>query len=575
MKLLIHAVIVLAAGGPAVAQVSKQRPDLSFVTANMKDLGSVPNEGDWHTRYANLAIQIAASGSPPDIISLDEVGGWETCTFSVTAQDYDAFDLLIYRLHMATGVQYRIAFFVGAPGSYGGIGGTNCHNFSGSAVLYNPARIINRTPTDAIGRGVAASDSTTLGLGIRRSMPVCSRGTNLEPIASLIDGTLTTEKCSTATPSGPAWTWMVHPSGVAPRAAAALGRFSFVSEPSSSFDVVTVHTVILDEAAEAGPIDSFIQSMSVFPFRTSARTIPTIVTGDYNALAGNLTWLGGLSRVFVVDVMTESQGEPTGAAMSRYPMTLVRSAILPADDPTCKGTPADGISDHCAFRTDYNFTNAASAPPPEAPYTAAPFWNGSTQLASPVVDWAPWEYKAECSNTGAVTGLSYFVEDQQASTALCRAEAATFAHASCHAVHIDVGENRGTTSTGDWDPGYYKGECAMNEYVAGVSQSVTQVPNRDDILSVDELLCCTGAVAHATCATRFIGNNERETTDSWSWSPGDDMAECGPGRYVAGVSLTSHGTPHAILCCDEASGAGGTDPVDPLCKGGVHNPSCK
>ena len=44
---------------------------------------------------------------------------------------------------------------------------------------------------------------------------------------------VTSEKCATPTPSGPAWTWWVQePSGMDGRIAAALGRFSFVSEPS-------------------------------------------------------------------------------------------------------------------------------------------------------------------------------------------------------------------------------------------------------------------------------------------------------------------------------------------------------
>jgi hypothetical protein len=41
----------------------------------------------------------------------------------------------------------------------------------------------------------------------------------------------------------------------------------------------------------------------------------------------------------------------------------------------------------------------------------------------------------------------------------------------CHTVVFSNGDNRFRTSTGDWAPGYFKGECAANEIVKGVSKT--------------------------------------------------------------------------------------------------------
>ena len=562
LSLPILAAVVVASHPASAAP----RNDLSFVTANMLDFNDLSPEGNWQTRYGNLAHQIASSGAPPDIISINEVGGWQTCFlgFGPGASDYDGFDQIIYNLHLQTGVQYRIAFFVGGNGSFGGINNSRCNKFSGSAVLYNPARILNRTPVDAIGRTVTAHDSPILGLGLRRSMPVCSRGTSYEPIASLIDGPLTTEKCSTPTPSGPAWTWAVQPPGKDIRIAAALGRFSFVSEPATSFDVVTIHLYAGDEPAEAAPVNSFITAMSTSTFRTMARTIPTVVTGDYNSLASDTTWMSpsGIAFLFNLDDMAISQGNPPGSASPSYNMTFTGTvAHLPADDTTCHSIPADGISDHCALRTDFNFVPGAPTAPPLPPFKALVFWGASTQLATNTGDWAPGDWKGECDSQSAVTGMSRFTGTPN--HLLCRTDgSSTFPHQQCRAVAIDVGENRGTTITGDWDPYFSKGECKVNEYVAGVSQTTSG--------TVDDLLCCTGAVAHASCTALNINDGDREITDSFDWSPWNYKAECGYGRYVAGVSRGATGYAHQILCCDEDA----PEAPPPICIGGVHNPSC-
>jgi endoglucanase len=84
-------------------------------------------------------------------------------------------------------------------------------------------------------------------------------------------------------------------------------------------------------------------------------------------------------------------------------------------------------------------------------------------------DWA-WGYnKLQCPNNYLAVG--YSVHSNAMSSLLC-AQSSTTLSTSGRNVWFDQGDNRpaGGGSTGsDWAPGYYKGQCADNEYVAGVA----------------------------------------------------------------------------------------------------------
>jgi hypothetical protein len=142
-----------------------------------------------------------------------------------------------------------------------------------------------------------------------------------------------------------------------------------------------------------------------------------------------------------------------------------------------------------------------------------------------------------------VTGLSEDPSSHIAHAAFCTDDSTKYAHQGCYARDFSSSDNRGTTATGDWDFGFYKGECGANEYVAGVSQRTNG--------AVDSILCCQGAVSHSACAARrFSSSDSREDSAAGDWDYGFYKGECGPGRYVAGVSrVTSSGRPDAILCC--------------------------
>jgi hypothetical protein len=159
-------------------------------------------------------------------------------------------------------------------------------------------------------------------------------------------------------------------------------------------------------------------------------------------------------------------------------------------------------------------------------------------------DWAPNSYKAECASGESVTGLSLNPDSRNTRIARCSASGdSRYPHNGCYARYFSTTDSRGTVATGDWDPGYYKGECGTDEFVAGVAQSTAH--------EITAVLCCPGTVAHTSCSARvFDGQDSRETSTTGDWDPNSWKGECGPGRYVAGLSRSvSGGAPHALLCC--------------------------
>jgi hypothetical protein len=166
-------------------------------------------------------------------------------------------------------------------------------------------------------------------------------------------------------------------------------------------------------------------------------------------------------------------------------------------------------------------------------------------LRAYIGDWAPYNYKAECGVAEPMVGLSKSTDTRWAHASLCRVEdSARYPHDpnACWPLDFSRDTVRYTFFTGDWDIFYYKGECAPDEYSAGVSQSTDG--------RTQAMLCCRGAVGHNNCAARVIEGGSRETESSGDWDPNYWKAECGEGRYVGGISRhPDTGAPHAILCC--------------------------
>jgi hypothetical protein len=184
------------------------------------------------------------------------------------------------------------------------------------------------------------------------------------------------------------------------------------------------------------------------------------------------------------------------------------------------------------------------------PHDTLAFDSTDSRLAAPLdnPNWQGSSHRAECAWRGAVTGLSVNPSTHIAHAAFCTdaSDFSTYSHQSCHVVDFSAGDNRRSTRSGDWDRGFPKGECADNEYVAGVSQ-------RNGGL-IDSILCCAGAVTHSSCTPHYYWKGgSREDTSTGDWDYGQNKSDCGPGRYVAGVARNirsgQNGGADAILCC--------------------------
>lgn len=157
-------------------------------------------------------------------------------------------------------------------------------------------------------------------------------------------------------------------------------------------------------------------------------------------------------------------------------------------------------------------------------------------------DWDVGRTKAECASLAAVTGLSTDSFGGPAHSILCLGPQG--ANNTPVTVDFAFGDSRRDTSTGDWDPGFTKGECASNERVIGISEDNAGPLSR---------IQCARATPMTNCHTVVFANGDnRGTTSTGDWAPGFFKGECRDLEAVKGVSKVScGGAPHAILCCHE------------------------
>ncbi|MCC9306570.1 glycoside hydrolase family 5 protein [Kitasatospora sp. RB6PN24] len=117
--------------------------------------------------------------------------------------------------------------------------------------------------------------------------------------------------------------------------------------------------------------------------------------------------------------------------------------------------------------------------------TGGPFTTVTDERYVTEGDWAAGYNKLQCpDNTYAV---GYSVNKNAMAALLCAPSARTLPTAG-HDVWFDHADNRptsGGSNASDWAPGYYKGQCADNEYVAGVAYTW----NWNDGGVPDALLC--------------------------------------------------------------------------------------
>jgi len=229
------------------------------------------------------------------------------------------------------------------------------------------------------------------------------------------------------------------------------------------------------------------------------------------------------------------------------------SADGPNDGPSfdgnnCTSTVGDGI---CQYACEDRTTDVGDC---------APLFSMTSDARRIMTtgDWASGQLKAECGAGQAMTGLSIDSNSfRGARGLLCSFDFpgwAPFNHTSittCYTEDFSSGNARADTSTGDWNPNNWKGECGYGDYVAGIAHGTGG--------DVTKILCCQASLNPSSCVTHVLSTGTtQETPNVGDWDVGYAKGECGSnGRYVKGVSQDPLGGQDAILCCGTVCGATG------------------
>jgi hypothetical protein len=174
-------------------------------------------------------------------------------------------------------------------------------------------------------------------------------------------------------------------------------------------------------------------------------------------------------------------------------------------------------------------------------------------------DWDSQTWKATCAADERVVGLSVGGPSTSRYThkSLCSTAQRSMTPTAAKETVIssrgqDTPHAKAHTSGRDWAPGVTKLECAIGEYVAGVSQ--TQQAQQ---YALHGILCRSASTTVGTvCNTRNLDPNasdDRSSTQPPDWDMGTHKAQCADNQYVAGVGVVyypTQGVPQSLLCCN-------------------------
>jgi hypothetical protein len=230
--------------------------------------------------------------------------------------------------------------------------------------------------------------------------------------------------------------------------------------------------------------------------------------------------------------------------------SIVTLAAKQGSSPRIAGIDAT----HVYFTTSDHILQKVLKEPSDYLYRTWAFDQGTSSGYASGGDWASGEFKGGCATTEWSTGVSTAANGTgRAHSLLCASTETSplLFTSNLHTLTISAGDAGAGTHLGfDWASGFYKGECALNEVVVGLSQSTSN----GALLHV-RCGAVTGASSTNCRAVTLPGSGDnRESPAALSdWAYGYYKAECANGSAVAGVSRdTSTGAIHSILCCDFA-----------------------
>jgi hypothetical protein len=224
---------------------------------------------------------------------------------------------------------------------------------------------------------------------------------------------------------------------------------------------------------------------------SSKRSLPWIITLSLGAAAAGCTAADAPGD----HVEEEAQAITSSAALFKDTSTIFRPTVdWDVNHGKAECAPGEaivGISEIPGGPGQTALCRASNASLSPGDVTATLLLSGSDQrLATRLGDWSPYFYKFECGPSQYVSAVSENASSHQGNNNFhgiqCAQGSGLGTNETCTPRVFDAGESRGTTSSGDWDPGAYKGECGADAYVVGVSVSVsTGAPHA--------ILCCSSA----------------------------------------------------------------------------------
>jgi hypothetical protein len=323
---------------------------LSILTLNLQ--GTDPTTGPWRERYARVGIWMRAAGITPDILVLQEVPG-SKCWFlgGCDPKDYEAPFTLMNSIRLDTDVQYRIAnLSVGPP-----VEGWNPLH-QGRAVLYNPARLRNVTPTWGATSVQWFDSPLPINSRLRQSYPCIAPPEEWRSFCqSYVDRW-----------GGNPNNWGLH--WVADRATFTRLELGGSSYWRGTVDIYNIHASPprVTYSALVHELHAFIE-VNYPP--AGAHLIPPVIAGDFNEGIQDMTrdtqepW--GVFNRFEIAAYTSVQDEDvigvlvgeSASYSAWYDPVVVDSRVLPVGQrpeasPTCRD-PAIAWSDHCAVYVDF------------------------------------------------------------------------------------------------------------------------------------------------------------------------------------------------------------------------------
>lgn len=114
------------------------------------------------------------------------------------------------------------------------------------------------------------------------------------------------------------------------------------------------------------------------------------------------------------------------------------------------------------------------------------FWNVDDRRDTSMGDWAPNLFKGECGPTEGMTGLDQGTDGSLAQ-GMCRPIIGNQGARDCSVLYFANGNAQESTTRGDWDFGYRKGECSPGRYVKGVAHGGDSVCGSRS----KAILCCS------------------------------------------------------------------------------------